>query len=232
MLSTVIRWCVWMTFAGGQCCVGLVDAQPLSDGGHAEVPKEPVEPTNTHVDFAHSQVSEHAHALADWIVQSGDHQGMPFVLVDKIQARVFVFDKRGVLMGQAPVLVGLAPGDVGVNGIGDRPLSQILPHERITPAGRFLAYLERNTSGQEILWVDYEQGISLHAVRSTNPKERRLQRLATATAHDNRISYGCINVPTAFWREVVWPAFADTAGVVYVLPETRAWTAVFGPQHD
>lgn len=232
MLSTAIRWCVWVTFAGGQCCVGFVVAQPLSDRGHAEVPKEPVEPTNTHVDFAHAQASEHVHALADWIVQSGDHQGMPFVLVDKIQASVFVFDKRGVLMGQAPVLVGLALGDEGVNGIGDRPLSQILPDERITPAGRFLAYLERNSSDQEILWVDYEQSISLHAVRSTNPKERRLQRLATATAQDNRISYGCINVPTAFWREVIWPAFADTVGVVYVLPETRAWRAFFGPQLD
>jgi hypothetical protein len=75
--------------------------------------------------------------------------------------------------------------------------------------------------------LDYEQAISLHPVRSTNPSERRLERLASVTARDNRISYGCINVPTAFWRSVVRPAFKGTAGVVYVLPDTLTLGLVF-----
>ena len=36
---------------------------------------------------------------------------------------------------------------------------------------------------------------------------------------DNRISFGCINVPLAFFENVVSRAFKDTTGVVYVLPE-------------
>jgi hypothetical protein len=65
-------------------------------------------------------------------------------------------------------------------------------------------------------------------VITTNPKERRLHRLATATPKDNRISYGCINVPVAFYETVVGPAFTGTEGIVYVLPEVRSMRDVFG----
>jgi hypothetical protein len=51
--------------------------------------------------------------------------------------------------------------------------------------------------------------------------------LASATARDNRISYGCINVPTVFWRDVVRPTFKGTSGVVYVLPDTLSLGLVF-----
>jgi hypothetical protein len=75
--------------------------------------------------------------------------------------------------------------------------------------------------------VDYEQAISLHPVRSLNPQERRLERLASASLQDKRISYGCINVPTQFWHAVVLPAFRNTRGVVYVLPDSRPLSSVF-----
>jgi hypothetical protein len=68
--------------------------------------------------------------------------------------------------------------------------------------------------------------VSLHPVINTVPSERRLQRLATPTAADNRISYGCINVPVAFFRDVVRPAFSGRGGMVYVLPEERPLWAV------
>ena len=178
-------------------------------------------------DLDHAHASANAQALTDWILQTRDHQGLPFVVVDKVNAQVFVFNPLGKLQGTAPALLGLAHGDEGVAGIGERPLSRILPHERTTPAGRFVAALARNVAEEEILWVDYEQGISLHPVRSVNPKERRLERLASPSAQDNRISYGCINVPTTFWRDVVLPAFSGTQGVVYVMPEIRPLHAVF-----
>ena len=57
--------------------------------------------------------------------------------------------------------------------------------------------------------------------------ERRAQRLATATPLDNRISYGCINIPVAFYDKVLHPAFAGTNGIVYVLPETKTAREVF-----
>jgi hypothetical protein len=87
--------------------------------------------------------------------------------------------------------------------------------------------LAQNVWGQAILWVDYEQGISLHPVRSVDPLERRLERLASPSVEDNRISYGCINVPHAFWTELVQPQFQSTMGVVYVLPDTKPLKDVF-----
>jgi hypothetical protein len=168
-----------------------------------------------------------AQNLTHWIVRSFDHQGLPFVVVDKREARVFVFDRDGRMLGKAPALLGLAIGDDGFADMGDRPLAQIKPEERTTPAGRYLAQLDRNSLGQTIMWVDYEQAISMHPVRSLNPREQRLERLASPSVHDNRISYGCINVPVRFWRSVVLPTFRDTAGVVYVLPEVQALESVF-----
>ena len=168
-----------------------------------------------------------AQDLTHWIMRSLDHQGLPFVVIDKREARVFVFDRNGRMLGTAPALLGLAKGDDGVADLGSRPLTQITPEERTTPAGRYLAQLDRNIFGQTILWVDYEQAISMHPVRSLNPREQRLERLASPSVDDNRISYGCINVPALFWKSVVLPAFRGTAGVVYVLPEVRTLDAVF-----
>jgi hypothetical protein len=91
-----------------------------------------------------------------------------------------------------------------------------------------MANLARNLSGQDILWVNYEQSISMHALRSADPKERRPERLNSSTVLDNRISYGCINVPPAFWRDVVRLAFTNQQGVVYMLPETRSIQSEFG----
>jgi len=179
------------------------------------------------VNFEREHASAEARHVADWVVHSVDNHGMPFAIVDKRDARVFVFEADGRLRGAAPALLGLARGDDTVPGIGDRPMASIRPEERTTPAGRFLASLGRNQRGKEILWVDYDGAISMHPVVSTKPEERRLQRLATPTPLDNRISYGCINVPAQFFDNVVRPAFTGTNGIVYVLPETRRAHDVF-----
>ena len=106
-------------------------------------------------------------------------------------------------------------------------MSTILPEERTTPAGRFVASLQRSLHGEEILWVDYDAAVALHPV-VVIPNERRLERLASATPQDRRITYGCINVPVKFFKEVVSPVFRGTSGIVYVLPETRSSSAEFG----
>jgi hypothetical protein len=178
-------------------------------------------------DFGVEPASGSVQHLAQWILHTDDHQGLPFVVVDKIQARVFVFSPSGQLLGAAPALPGLSMGDDGLAGTGERPLSDIAPHERITPAGRFVANLDVNAVGQALLWGDYEQAISLHPVRNANPDERRLDRLATPSTQDNRITYGGINVPARFWRTIVAPLFEGTQGIVYVLPDTHPLGLVF-----
>ena len=174
------------------------------------------------VGFGNESASTDARHVADWIVHAKDNRQLPFVIVDKTEGKVFVFYADGRLRGAAPALLGLAVGDEAVPGIGHRKLSNILPEERTTPAGRFEAFLGHNLRGDKILWVDYDTAISLHPVMTENPKERRAERLATLTPSDNRISFGCINVPMDFFRNVVRPTFQQSYGIVYVLPETRS----------
>ena len=161
-----------------------------------------------------------AHALARTAVASGDNQGRPFAVVDKKNARLHVFGADGRLRASSPILLGLARGDRSVPGIGEREMSKIRPHERTTPAGRFVSEPGRNLGGEDIVWVDYDAAISMHRVRANQASERRLQRLASATAADNRISYGCINVPASFYDAHVKPVLGTAHGVVYVLPES------------
>lgn len=214
---TTVWLCIVMAWSA-QPTLGEADDLPASKQDTSQLERD---------EFASVPASADAHKMVDWILQSNDHQGLPFAVVDKIHAHVFTFNSAGHLLGDAPVLLGLAKGDDGVAGIGDRPLSRIGPQERITPAGRFFASLARNLSGQEILWVNYDQSISMHALRSADPKEQRLERLTSLTVLDNRISYGCINVPAAYWLDVVLPAFTHSRGLVYVLPETRSLQSEF-----
>lgn len=162
-----------------------------------------------------------AQEMAEWVLRSRDNKNMPFVIVDKVEAKVYAYDAHGNQHGEAPVLLGLAKGDYSPPGIGDKPLSQIKPEQRITPAGRFVARMGRNHKGKDILWVDYDEALSLHAVVKGVPKDRRAQRLASETPLDNRISFGCINVPKPFFKDVIHKKFSRTASVVYILPETK-----------
>ncbi|WP_349743952.1 hypothetical protein [Roseateles cavernae] len=178
-------------------------------------------------DFRAQPASEPARRVANWAVASGDHRAMPFVILDKLEARVFVFDAQGRLLGASPVLLGAAVGDDSVAGIGKRPIAEVRPEERTTPAGRFIAEPGRNSMGEDVIWVDYDAAVSMHRVRALEPSERRLERLASPSPADNRISYGCINVPQRFYEAVLRKTFRSQRGVVYVLPEVKALDAVF-----
>lgn len=179
-------------------------------------------------DFRQEAPSVEARHVAEWILDAADHRGLPFAIIDKLRSRVFVFDAGGRLQGAAPALIGSALGDESVPGIGQRKLSSILPKERTTPAGRFVASLDRSLQGDEILWVDYDAAIALHRVIATVAAERRLQRLDSRSVADRLITYGCINVPVKFFEQVVAPLFRGTGGIVYVLPDTRKVREVFG----
>lgn len=177
-------------------------------------------------DFLEEPASQDATRVANWVVTSQDNKGLPFVIIDKIRAKVFVFDPAGRLQGATLALLGMARGDDTVPGIGSRKLSAIRPQERTTPAGRFVADLGRDLQS-DILWVDYSAAISLHRVVTGNPGDHRRQRLATASPLDKRISYGCINVPAKFYDDVVLKTFTGTSGIVYILPEIKSLQDVF-----
>lgn len=214
---------------GGAVCRKL--AQGLAAGLLAYVaPVAAQGSTRAPADFRSEAASRDARTVADWVALAGDNGGLPFVIIDKVAARVFVFDAQGKILGAAPALLGLGRGDSSVPGIGQRRLATITPAERTTPAGRFEASLG-NDFDQDILWIDYDAALSLHRVIVGNPADRRQARLASATPLDNRISYGCINVSARFYDTVVAPAFKNTVGIVYILPETMPLDAVFA-MHD
>jgi len=215
--------------AGG---VQAQDATSAADPLAAAVPSQLVQAAPSEgrrlADFrAVVDASGDVRELAHWVVHSADNGSLPFMVIDKVQARVFAFDAAGQLQGATSALMGTAVGDESVPGIGTRKLSTIRPHERTTPSGRFVAYLDRDIHGEEVLWVDYDTALSLHRVVKGSPKERRAERLASSTPVDNRITYGCINVSVAFYEMVVSPLFQRTQGIVYILPETRPARVVF-----
>ena len=178
-------------------------------------------------DFGEHVASSDARFVANWVAHSQDNQHLPFVILDKRDARVFVFDAGGRLIDSSPVLLGAAAGDGSVVGIGQRPIAEVRPEERTTPAGRFISRPGRNASGEDVVWVDYDAAVSMHRVRPVDPTERRLERLASHDPAQRRISYGCINVPVAFFDGVIKPAIGAQRAVVYVLPEAKNLRQVF-----
>jgi hypothetical protein len=187
-------------------------------------PKAPAE----RAQFVGERPSREVRRVADWIVASSDNHHLPFAIVDKANARLFVFNPSGRIKGASAVLLGSARGDHSAPGVGERRVAEIPPRDRTTPAGRFVAERGRNLEGEDIIWIDYDAALSIHRVRPTALPGGRVGRLATVTPADNRISYGCVNVPARFYNDVVDRTFKSTRGIVYVLPEVRSVGEVFG----
>ncbi len=178
--------------------------------------------------FLGEAASDEVRHVAHWAVDSGNNTGMPYLVIDKVDAKVYAFDATGRLKDVQPALLGLGRGDYSAPGIGSKKMTAIPREDRTTPAGRFVATLGRDPQGKEILWVDYETAVALHSVSRGTPVEQRAQRLRSATPDDNRISYGCINVPVRFYDEIVSPAFNRSGGIVYILPEQSTAREFFG----
>ena len=79
--------------AGGLLCVTLCRAAP---------------------DFAGAAACDDARFVADRVLAANDNEGLPFAIVDKRDARIYVFDADGRLVGASPVLLGLTQGDFSV----------------------------------------------------------------------------------------------------------------------
>jgi hypothetical protein len=174
-----------------------------------------------------ASASPEVQATVQWIASSQDNGGLPFLVVDKVEARVYAFTPQAQLKATAPVLLGMGKGDVMLVP-NDAPMSAIPPAKRITPAGRYRSWLMKDHQGKQVLSIDYDAAISMHIVAPGTPAERRAARLASLTPADNRVSFGCINVPPAFFTQVVSPDFTPAKGVVYILPETKSAAQLFG----
>jgi hypothetical protein len=209
------------------CAVALAAGFALSAPAAAQAAQKKNTETTQAAPEEETAKSEAASRVIEWVAASGDNGELPYMIVDKQAARLFLFDAMGKPLGDAPVLVGIATGDEATPGVGAKKLAEIGPAEKTTPAGRFVAKFGRAVGKQRVLWVDYYTSVALHAVVTSNKKERRVQRLASPEVDDNRITFGCINVPTAFYSKRVSPLFRKAGGIVYVLPDSKPLEEVF-----
>ncbi len=173
-------------------------------------------------------LSEPAAQLLQWIAQTGNNQGRPYVVVDKRQARVWVLDAQHRRLASSAALLGLTAGDHEVPDIRSRDVTTLSRDARITPAGRFVTEPGVNHQGEDVVWLDYEAGLAMHRVRPGLAQASRVQRLAAGVASAQRVSMGCVVLPVAFYESVIRPLLGRQAGVVYVLPEhspLQGWLA-------
>lgn len=166
--------------------------------------------------------------VIQWVAYDKDNRSHPYIIIDKVGARAFLFDAKGKPLSDAPVLIGIATGDEATPGVGKKSLAEIGPAEKTTPAGRFLAKFGRAAGNAQVLWVDYATSVALHTIPTGNPKEHRVDRMISPDIADNRVTFGCINVPKAFYAKVR-PLFAKKGGYVYILPDTKTLEETFPP---
>ena len=164
--------------------------------------------------------------LAGWVVASRDSEGYPFAVMDKAAAQIFVFGGDGRLRGAAPGLFGSAVGDHTAPGIAGLALREIPGRDRTTPAGRFVGGYGPSLDAGRVLWVDYDSAVSIHPTATGVPAERRVERLASASPDDNRITHGCINVSPDFYERIIRPTF-ERGGVFYILPDADPMEETF-----
>jgi hypothetical protein len=215
---------IFLALAG----LALTVAVPAWAADSAKPPAStPAQPASSDAEDGANQ-SAAAMRVADWIAASGDNGSLPYIVLDKKTASLFLFNAKRKLLGRVPVLIGVAAGDDATPGVGRKKLAEIGPAEKTTPAGRFLAKYGWAAGRQRVLWVDYADSVALHPIpKDASKKEHRRQRMLSATADDNRITFGCINVPTTFYSKRVRPLFQKKGGYVYVLPDTKPLEIVF-----
>lgn len=178
--------------------------------------------------FAAARPSAQARQLVDWVMKTGDPKGRPFAVVDKRSAHIYVFEGDGRLAGHSQALLGSTIGDHTVPGVGQRAQTgEVGLDERTTPAGRFEAVPGKNHKGEHVVWVDYASAFAIHRLRPGFSYKARASRLASTGAQGKRVSWGCVVVPVAFYREVVERVLGASRSVVYVMPEAGPLQAVF-----
>jgi lipoprotein-anchoring transpeptidase ErfK/SrfK len=197
----------------GKKTVARKEAEPQAPGPLADFGKVTASPEVVHV--------------ANWVSYTRNAKKKAFVVIDKKNAQMYVFEPNGKLKSSATVLLGKAIGDHTAPGVGNKPISQLKEEEKTTPAGRFLALPGKNNHGEDIIWIDYNSAVSMHRLRNVK-NESRPERLASAGIDDNRISNGCVNVPHAFYNGVLKPTVLKNGAFVYVLPESRSPQQLFG----
>jgi hypothetical protein len=177
-------------------------------------------------DFNGRELSPAASKVVNWIGAQNRQSEVSLVL-DPTTGRMYVL-RGGKIEADAPALFGKA--GVGSNehlvrtfGNRGQPSYSIdnMPDEnKITPAGRFPLNMEDDPDYGTRITFNHSLGIAyaVHRVYLGDPKERRQQRLDSATASDNAISFGCVNVSDEFYDKTLKRFNYNGDAYAYLIP--------------
>jgi hypothetical protein len=162
--------------------------------------------------------------VANWIMRNKLHKGHPFIIADKAASLLFAFDGNGGLLAKTPALFGATHSDALTEEQAGKMMDEVLEADKITPAGAFTSEAYDSPSyGESVRFARYANtNLLIHRA----PNAQRLQRLQSATAGDNRITYGCINALPEFVDHVLLPYFSGES-TVFVLPEMQSARSFF-----
>ena len=180
---------------------------------------------------AKAKMSTLAQGVYEAMAPVAEKTGKGFIIADKPNAMMHMFNADGSHFLSDPTLYGKEKGDV----LG--AVSSLEGGQKITPAGKFTlkARDSHYAGGKDLVLVeslDATGYIAIHAADVSTPSERRLERLASETTEDNRISYGCINTAHATFINKIAPHVAEfDGGLIFVLPDATEKTAeIFKPE--
>lgn len=146
-----------------------------------------------------------------------------YMVVDKLNAFVFVYSANGELIGKAPALVGQTLGDADSPVPGNKKLTDFKPNERITPAGRFKLTAGLDLKGNHVLWFNYNSMLAIHSVQSGPTYLNRIEKLKKNSPKDRRLTLGCVVVEHDFFEKVIMPVLSKSDSFVYILPEKEGF---------
>ena len=193
--------------------------------------QQTIEVTQEVPEAAKSQMSPTAQAVYSAMAPVAMKSGKWFMVADKPNGMLHIFKEDGSHALSDPTLYGKDRGDVlaAVSSLEGGP--------KITPAGKFTmkespAEYAGGTSLILMESKDYTGYIAVHAADTSTPSENRLGRLATPSAEDNRISYGCINTKHDTFINQIKPNISKLdGGMIFILPETQEAAAqMFAPE--
>lgn len=162
-------------------------------------------------DLARASASPQVGRVAQWAVLTGDHSGLPFVVVDKSRARLFAFDPQGRLRGSTPILRS-------ASGRQERNAASM-------PEGRFVADSWLSVRSDGIVWVNADTTVSLHGLSSSQASEATPNVPAAPDA--NATAQAALHVEDGFYRNYLSP-LRSQGSVAYVLHEDPSAQEMFG----